>query len=43
VIEVVPGTAEARAGVLDVHGRADDAAGGELGARAAVLGSPDTA
>jgi hypothetical protein len=38
VIEIVPGQAEARAVVLDVPGRADNAARGDLGAKSVVVG-----
>jgi hypothetical protein len=41
-IEVDPGKRDPRR-CTDVRGRADDAAGGELGATAVVLGSQDTA
>ena len=36
VIEIVPGKAEVRAVVLDVPGRADNAARGDLGAKSVV-------
>jgi hypothetical protein len=42
VIEIVPGPAEARAVVLDVPGRADNAARDGLGAKTVVGDLPDT-
>jgi hypothetical protein len=41
VIQIVPGKAEARAVVLDVPGRADNAAWDDLGAKSAVQGLQD--
>ena len=41
VIEIVPGQAEARAVVLDVPGRADNAARDGLGAKTVVGDLPD--
>jgi hypothetical protein len=43
VIDDAPGKAEGRTGVLDVHGRPDNAAGGVVGAKAVVLGSQGAA